>query len=183
MDGLGVISIISPHEVQYVVWQNRALRFYLGARILHRNVLYAPAAYSAAMATELLLKGTLIYWDRSFDPLDAGHSMAKLVRMVKNKARSAKALDVPAYFYKEKRFLNASRYPCDGKGIAIPASFLEDLDKVFADLILLVPFQFNTELKHALSGKNRSALLALRYKNKQMQRLRNGHKSMVFKHH
>ena len=166
------MSNIATYEREYVAWQNRAHRFYLGARLLHRNELYAPAAYSAAIAIELLLKGTLAYWDRSIDPVDAGHGMAKLVRMVKNKASNSKGLMVPTYFYHEQRYLNVSRYPMNGKGIAMPPSFVEDLDRVFADLVLLVPFQHNTELKRALAGRNRSDLTALRQKNQQMNRLR-----------
>lgn len=166
------MSTIASYEREYVVWQNRAHRFYLGARLLHRNELYAPSAYSAAIAIELLLKGTLVYWDRSFNPLDAGHGIAKLTRMVKNKARNAKGLVVPTYFYHEQRYLSVTRYPTNGKGIGMPPSFVEDLDRVFADLALLVPFQHNTELKRALAGKNRSGLTALRHKNHQMKRLR-----------
>ena len=168
------MSKFSEHEVDYVRWQNRAYRFYLGARVLHRNMLYTPAVYSAAMAIELLLKATLIYWDRSFNPLDAGHGMAKLARMVKNKACNANAFAVPEYFHFEQRYLTVSRYPSNGKGFLVPASFLQDLDRVFADLVLLVPFQHNTELKRALFGQDRSGLLCLRRENQQMRRLRQG---------
>lgn len=162
----------ADHEIDYVRWQNRACRFYLGARLLHRNELHAPAAYSAAIACELLLKATLIYWVRSFNPLEGGHGMGKLIRMVKNKARNAKQFTIPNYFYHEQRYLTVSRYPTNGKVVATPFSFREDLDKVFVDLILLVPFQYNTDLKRDISGEDRSALLALRYKNQQMRRLR-----------
>ncbi len=170
---LGVMTTIAKHEQEYVVWQNRAHRFYLGARLLYRNEMYSPAAYSATIALELLLKATLIYWDRSFNPFEAGHGMAKLTRMVKNKARNVSGLAIPIYFYNGQRYLTVSRYPTNGKGIGIPASFVDDLDRVFTDLILLVPFQHNTELKHALSGKSRSALVTLRHKNQQIRRLRN----------
>lgn len=162
------------HEIEYVKWQNRACRFYLGARLLHRNKLHAPAVYCAVMASELLLKATLIYWDLSFNPIDGGHGIAKLMHMVRNKARNANKFTIPCYFYYEQRYLTVSRYPTNEKGIGVPSSFREDLDKAFADLVLLVPFQHNTELKHALSGRDRSALLALRYKNQQMRHLRQG---------
>jgi HEPN domain-containing protein len=166
------MSAVAPHELAYVVWQNHAFRFYLAARLLHRKELFAPAAYVAAMALELLLKATLSYWDRSFDPLEAGHGMAKLARMVKNKARNAKELDVPEYFYAEQRYLSVSRYPARGKGVLIPVSFLADLDHTFARLVFLVPFQHNTELKRALAGTKNSNLAALRYKNAEMKQLR-----------
>lgn len=76
-------------EVEYVRWQNRATRFYVGARLLYSNDMFAPAAYCASQAIELLLKATLVFWDRSFNPEAAGHAMAKLVRSVRNKARNA----------------------------------------------------------------------------------------------
>ena len=164
----------ADHEIDYVRWQNRSCRFYLGARLLNRNELHAPAVYSAAIAIELLLKATLIYWDRSFNPKDGGHGMAKLMRMVSNKASNAKQFAVPAYFYHDQRYLTVSRYPTNGKGYIVPSSFTDDLDEVFANLVLLVPFQHNTELKRALSGKDRRGLLTLRYKNQQMRRLRLG---------
>ena len=127
---------------------------------------------TTAIAIELLLKGALIYWDKSFDPQAAGHGMAKLTRIVKNKARNAKGLTIPTYFYYQQRYITVSRYPTNGKGFVIPGSFVEDLDRVFADLVLLVPFQHNTEFKRALSGRDRSALMALRHKNQQLRRLR-----------
>ena len=167
------MSAVSPNGLAYVAWQNRAFRFCLGARLLHRNELFAPAAYSAAMALELLLKATLSYWDRTFDPMEAGPGMAKLARMVKNKARNAEGLLVPEYFYAEQRYLSVSRYPAGDKGVVIPGSFLIDLDHTFASLIVIVPFQHNTELRHALSGAKHSSLAALRYKNVEMKLLRN----------
>ena len=163
---------VAEHELAYVAWQNRAYRFYLGARLLHRSKLYAPAAYSAAMAIELILKATLIFWDRSFIPTEGGHGIAKLARMVKNKAGRAASFEVPAYFYHEQRYLMVSRYPINGKGLLLPAEFLADLDQVFADIVLLVPFQHNTELRHSLTGREREALLHLRNGNRQMRRLR-----------
>jgi HEPN domain-containing protein len=169
---LNIVNTIAAHEHDYVVWQNRALRFYLAFRVLHRRALYAPAAYCAAMAIELLLKATLIYWDRSFSPLDAGHGMAKLARMVANAAPGADGFSVPRYFYHEQHYLTVSRYPTAGKGLVIPSSFLDDLDSVFADLVLFVPFQHNTELKHALRGEDRSVLNALRSGNRHVRRLR-----------
>ena len=166
------MGAISDRERNYVIWQNRAIRFYLGARLLYRRELYAPAAYSAAIAIELLLKATLIYWEASFKSLEAGHAIAQLARMVRNKARNAKAFSVPGYFYREKRYLETSRYPTDGKGLVVPSSFLGDLDAVIADLVLLVPFQHNTELRRTINSKSRSELDVLRAQNAQMRRLR-----------
>jgi HEPN domain-containing protein len=162
----------AEYEVDYVRWQNRAFRFFVGARVLAQRELHAPAVYSAAISLELLLKATLIYWDRTFNPLDAGHGMAKLTRMVRNKAKNANHIQVPEYFYFEQRYLTVARYPSSGKGFLVPPSLLEDLDRVFAELVVLVPFQHNTELKRALAGVDRKALLALRKSNGQMRMLR-----------
>jgi len=159
-------------EIAYVAWQNRATRFYVGARLLHTHEMFAPAAYCASQSIELLLKATLVFWDKSFQPEVAGHGMAKLVRTVRNKARDAKALAVPDYFFFEKRYQSVSRYPTGSKGLAIPASFIEDLDSVFAFLVALVPFQFNTELSRILSGKDKKSLAALRKGNAQLRVLR-----------
>ncbi|RYH17435.1 MAG: HEPN domain-containing protein, partial [Alcaligenaceae bacterium] len=156
----------------YVTWQNRAFRFYLGARSLHRSGLYAPAAYTASMAIELILKATLVYWDRSFVPTEGGHGIAKLTRMVKNKASGKPGFEIPEYFYYEQRYLTATRYPSNGKGVLVPGSFIDDLDQVFAEVLLLVPFQHNTELRRSLAGRARESLLHLRRGNRQMRRLR-----------
>ena len=166
------MSAFASQEIDYVIWQNRAFSFYVGARVLYQKKLFGPAAYSAAIAIELLLKATLIYWDQSFIPQDIGHGMAKLERMVKNKAHSANDIVIPEYFYHEKRYLSVSRYPTSSGGLTIPATFLSDLDHIIASLIFLVPFQHNTMLKSALSGKEYSALIALRYKNSEMFQLR-----------
>ena len=142
---------IAERELRYVVWQNRATRFYAAARLCHRSQLFAPAAYSAVIALELLLKGTLVYHDKSFVVADAGHSFAKLSRMVRNKVPCGRDVSVPAYFGHQQRYLMTSRYPQHGNGILLPASFLNDLDAAFVGLLFLTPFQFNTELKNILS--------------------------------
>ena len=162
----------ADHEYAYVVWQNRATRFYLAARRLYHSDLLAPSAYCAAMSIELLLKATLIYWDKNFVPEDASHGIAKLARMVSNKAKGAKGFKVPEYFYFEKRFLSVSRYPTNGKGILIPGTILQDLDAMFAFLIPLVPFQHNTELKNVLRGRSCTSLDMLRRQNESIKSLR-----------
>lgn len=166
------MGAVAEHELAYVTWQNRAFRFYLAARSLHRSKLYAPAAYTAAMAIELILKATLVFWDRKFVPADGGHGIAKLTRMVKNKARGKPEIEVPQYFFHEQRYLMTTRYPTSDKGVLLPGSFLDDLDQVFADALMLVPFQHKTELLRSLAGRSRDSLLHLRRGNKQMRRLR-----------
>jgi HEPN domain-containing protein len=162
----------SQSEIDYVIWQNRAFRFYLGARLLQRFGLSAPAAYAATQSLELLLKATLVYWDRSFEPVAAGHAIAKLVRTLRNKAPGAKGFDVPNHFFHEQRYHNVSRYPSGSRGLLIPASFIADLDAAFANLVALVPFQHNTELKRALAGRDAKALTVLRLRNNEIRRIR-----------
>ena len=166
------MNTFADHEYAYVEWQNRATRFYLAARRLYHSDLLTPSAYCAAMSIELLLKATLIYWDRTFVPEDTSHGMAKLARMVGNKVKGAKGFKVPEYFYFEKRFLSVNRYPTNGKGILIPGTLLQDLDAMFAYLVPLVPFQHNTELKGVLRGRSRSSLNMLRRKNVSIKSLR-----------
>ena len=162
----------AAHEYAYVEWQNRATRFYLAARRLHLSELYSPAAYCAAISIELLLKATLIYWDRTFSPGEAGHAIAKLARMVKNKVPGAKAFHIPAYFCSEQRYLTTSRYPSGVKGLGVPASFLPDLDNIYTFLVCRVPFQHNTELRSTLRGRSKATLGALRRGNAHVRELR-----------
>lgn len=79
---------------------------------------------------------------------------------------------IAPYFYNEQRYLNTSRYLTNSKGLLIPNCFLNDLDKIFSDLIALVPFQHNSALKKAISGKNKTELAMIRTKNLQMKKLR-----------
>jgi HEPN domain-containing protein len=157
------------HELKYVAWQNRSFRFYIAARVLYRKGLFAPAAHAAVLSLELLLKATLVYWVRSFNPQDIGHAIAKMCRMVRNKAPAAGSFAIQPYFYDQQRYLTLSRYPSRGRGLALPASFLQDLDASFAELIALVPFQHNTELRRALTGKDEAIHKALRVKNRQFR--------------
>ena len=168
---LGVMSF-NAHEYRYVEWQNRATEFYVSARMLHAAEHYRAAAYSAAIAIELILKATLSYWVKGFSPEAASHGLAKLARMVRNKVPGSRELHVPEYFYFEQRYLTVSRYPKKGKGLGIPASMVADLDTLFAQAVQLVPFQHNTQLKSVLRGRNRATLNSLRRKNKQMRTLR-----------
>ncbi len=43
---------------------------------------------------------------------------------------------------------------------------------MFAQLVVLVPFQHNTELKRALAGRNAKALATLRFGNNEIRRIR-----------
>jgi len=54
----------------------------------------------------------------------------------------------------------------------VPENFISDLDAIFTDLIIFVPFQFNSELMNALGGKAYRKYMILRKGNKQLRRLR-----------
>ena len=164
--------MVSEVEIEYVVWQNRAFRFYLASRLLYQNEQYSPSAFCAIQSLESLMKATLVYWDKSFDPEATNHKIAGMVQSIRNKVKEGKTFSCPEYFYLEKRFQSVTRYPAKGKGVLLPASFLVDLDSVFSSLVCLVPFQFNTNLKHALSGKVRRDLNILRRNNHQIRQLR-----------
>lgn len=164
--------MVSETQKNYIAWQNRAFRFYIGARLLMLNEQSAPAAFCGLQSIESLMKATLVYWDKSFKPEAAGHKMKGMIRTIRNKAKDAKNFDVPGYFYFDKRYQSVTRYPKNGKGVLIPASFLSDLDQAFSSLVKLVPFQFNSELIRALSGKNKRNLIILRKHNKEIRGLR-----------
>jgi len=159
-------------NISYIIWQNRAFRFYLGARLLILNKQYSPSAFCGLQALESLMKGTLIYWDKSFKPEVTGHKITGMIKTIKNKVENGSDFKCPEYFFKDNRFQTVTRYPANGKGVGIPASFLQDLDLAFYNLVKLVPFQFNSELKRALSGKNKIDLNILRKNNFQTKYLR-----------
>jgi HEPN domain-containing protein len=172
----------TTRERNYIIWQNRAVEFYFAARALHHGGLNRAACYCAVMALELVLKATVLFFDRSFVPEDAKHEIPKLLRILGNKGPRGSAIEVPNYFYFEKRYLEGSRYPKDGQGLGVPATFLDDLDRSVASLIVLVPFQFNSVLVHTLSARgkgDRRRLRVLTRNNRQMRPIRRHLKSWM----
>lgn len=159
-------------ELQYIMWQNRSVPFYIAARLLYIHEQFRAAAFCSNQALESLVKGTLIYWDTSFNPEDANHKMAGMLKSVRNKVPGGSAFEIPSYFYKDKRYQSVSRYPSNGIGLEIPATFLEDIDTVFLNLICLVPFQFNSQLVHILRGDRSKDLSILGRRNKTIRKLR-----------
>jgi HEPN domain-containing protein len=160
-------------KLNYIRWQNRAFRFYIGARLLYLNEQDAPAAYCANQALELLLKATLVYWDRSFNPVNTGHKIAKMLRTISNKVPDGNSFSCPEYLWTDEKYLSTTRYPSQsGRGFGVPGSFLEDIDKIFNDLVLMTPFQWNSNLKQALQGRNKKNLSILRRQNTYMRSLR-----------
>jgi len=164
--------VIRKHERDYIVWQNRATDFYLAARVLIRAGLHRPAAFCAAQSIEILLKATLVYFDADFVPEERGHAMAKMFRMLKNRLKSRIRFKIPDYFIHDRRYMVVARYPSRGKGIGIPSSFLGDLDATFADLVTLVPFQFNSGLASVLGMRAAPQLDALEFDNGRLRDLR-----------
>lgn len=168
----GIMTRSEPHKTGYVAWQNRATRFYVAARSCYLSRLYAPAAYCAVIALEILVKATLVYHDKAFNPRHFHHNIAKLRRALGNKVPRSEDVTLPSYFWHEDRYLTATRYPSDGHGIGVPGSFLTDLDCAFAGLLYLTPFQHNTELKRILASPSGTERQALIRQNAQARRLR-----------
>jgi HEPN domain-containing protein len=163
------------NEYDYISWQNHAFHFYLGSRLLCFNGHIGPATFCAQQAIESMLKATLIYWDKSFEPEAAGHKFAKMLRTLRNKVKGSEEVQISSYFYWDQRYQTRSRYPSKGKGVLMPSTFLDDLDQCFYNLLILVPFQFNSELVNTLSSdsaKHKKKLNTLRRSNKQVRRLR-----------
>ena len=157
-------------QTEYIAWQNHAYRFYIGARLLYLNQVLSPAAFSAQQALELILKATLLYWDRGFNPRSVGHRATSLLRATRNKVPTARSLTIEPYFFAGQRYLSQSRYPQGG--ILIPGQFLDDLDEAFYSTLSLVPFQFNSQLVNTLRRETKPELLILRRRNKRIRSLR-----------
>src|SRR3990172_4939331 len=85
------------NERQYIIWQNRAYTYYIAARLLNMKRLYGPATFCAYQALELILKATLIFWDKSFIPDIAGHKFIKMIKAMKNKVPNGKSINIPEY--------------------------------------------------------------------------------------
>lgn len=101
----------------------------------------------------------------------ARHKFGKLLRTLKNKVPNATGREVPEYFYFEQRYQSTSRYPTEAGGIGIPVTFLDDLDAAFCDLVVLVPFQFNSDLIHLLAAPDSTERRVLTRRNGRSRRL------------
>ena len=122
-----------------------------------------------------MLKATLVYHDKSFQPEALKHSFTKLINAMTNKVKGSKNVKIPEYFYYDKRYQSVSRYPSKGKGLLLPSNMLDDLDECFYNLLVLVPFQFNTLLVNTLSPadtRQKKKLNTLRRYNRQMANIR-----------
>ena len=164
--------MIKKTDRDYIIWQNRALDFYVSARTCHRFCIYKPAAYLANQSLELIIKATLIYWDKSFNPIEANHSINKMLKILSNKVPGQKSFSIPNYFYTDGIYQSISRYPGKKRVISIPPSFVDDLDECFVRLLCMVSFQFNSKLSHVFSGKYPEIYGEIFFSNKQISRIK-----------
>ena len=96
------------------------------------------------------MKATLQWWEPSFDPKKhGGHDLSKMSKMIREKVPAQDNFVIPDYLC-DGKYQSLSRYPDFGKGFGVPGSLLRDVDQLFADLIEMVPFQFNSELFRTL---------------------------------
>ena len=144
---------ITREELSYVKWQNSAFQWYLGSRLLIFESHLRVAAYSTQQTIELLLKATLIYWDKNFKPKEMGHDFNVLLERLRKSVVGAGGFEIPGYLL---RYQSVSRYIDEKNGniMGFPDSliWIDDLDNCFCKFIELVPFQFNTNLVHMLTS-------------------------------
>lgn len=162
-------------EKAYAEWQNRAFHFYLSARLLYLNQHIVAAAFCSQQSLELILKATLIYHDKSFVPKSANHNFKTLINTLKNKVKNSNHIYIPEYFYYDQQYQSVSRYPSNKDEFFLPENLVDDLDKCFYDLLLLVPYQSDTLLVKTLSPNNerlKKKLNSFRMKNKQIANFR-----------
>ena len=133
---------------------------------------FGPAAFCAQQCLELLLKATLIYWDKSFDPKKAGHKYEPMLDAIENKVPNGRQVQIQPYFFAGGRYQSASRYPGKDFGILIPVEFLDDLDSAFHDLLKLVPFHFNSILVNTLASQKKPDLHILTRSNRNIRSVR-----------
>lgn len=122
-----------------------------------------------------MLKATLIYHDKSFQPEAVKHRFNKMINAMKNKVKGSENIDIPEYLYYDNRYQSVSRYPSEGKGLLLPENMVDDLDECFYRLLILVPFRFNTLLVNTISPTNarqKKKLNTLRRYNRQMRKIR-----------
>ena len=163
------------NENNYAIWQNRAFHFYLGARLLYLNRHIVTAAFCAQQSIELMLKATLLYHDKSFVPEAVGHGFRRMLNTLKNKVKNSGAVNIPEYFYYDCQYQSFTRYPSNKEGLFLPDNLLDDLDKCFYDLLVLVPYQWDTLLVKTLLNNERlkKKLNTLIRKNQQIRNIRN----------
>ena len=147
---------IEERDLDYIRWQNRAFWFYVAARACSHKGFHLPAAFLSQQCIEQLLKATLIWWDSSFEPKKhGGHQLSKMAEMIQEKVPGQDDFTVPEYL-SDGKYQSLSRYPTpSGQGFGIPGTLVPDVDRLFADLVEMVNFQFNSELSRTLGKRER----------------------------
>ena len=165
---------INEQDRAYIAWQNRAVSFYVAARTCFHKEFYGPAAFLSQQCVEQLMKATLIWWDSSFKPKSVNHNLRKMSQMIQEQISSQVDFIVPEYLC-DGKYQSRSRYPApSGQGYGIPDTLISDVDRLFADLVEMVTFQWNSELFRTLRKKKRykNWYVDLELNNVQMERLR-----------
>lgn len=144
-------------EVAYRYWQNHATPFYLAARILVKNdFTREAAAFCANQAIESLIKGALEYNKRKNQIGHLTKSDNKL-REEFSKIQNMKNINIPNYF---DDYYEPSRYPYSykatrGSGLRITLpDFINDLDRIFFEIINKIPDKKPTRLYYLLTQNN-----------------------------
>ena len=158
---------LTKNELEYVRWQNRAFRFYPAARLLFLNEQHSAAQFCGQQAIETLLKATLMFFEPHTDPKRMGHDWGQ---MLKKLDRHGHQLQIPEYFYTDRRLQTLTRYPSGM--IHRNPEFLSDLDSVFLAVLKVVPYQRRSELTEALFSKTGPTHRILFRKNKQIRSMR-----------
>ena len=166
----------SQKDRDYMSWQNRAFRFYLAARLCFIRGLAPAAAFLSQQCIEQLVKATLVWNDSSFNPrTDGGHDLRKMTQRIQEIVPGQNRFTVPEDLC-DGKYQSLSRYPdSKGSGFGVPAHLLADVDRIFADLLEMVPFQHNSELVHALNSEpspKQFWYAELQTENMQIDRLR-----------
>lgn len=162
-----------------IAWLNRSLRFYLPTRDL---VLRNPLDYNSAIlflgfqTIELVLKASLVLWDRSSDPCIFRHNTEKLFKAYQNKVPKDLQFvsDLHPAFINADRFQSLPRYP-SRKKFFVPhfSDYLDHLDHTYCGLAAAVPRTFwQSELEMVLNGSEPNKLKVFRTRNRAIRRLR-----------
>lgn len=164
--------MLSPAEVHYVRWQNRAFRFYVPARVLvlsggELRSFNSCAMFCGQQSIETLLKATLAYFEPSTDPSIYGHNWPKMQAALENWGC---AIKFPEYLTSNSKIQTKTRYPSGL--VPVCPTFLKDIDSAFADLLSVVPCHRHTELAAALKSSRSSSCRYLVRKNLQIRRIR-----------
>lgn len=167
---------IEERDLDYIRWQNRAFWFYVAARACFHKGIYAPAVFLSQQCVEQLLKATLIWCDPLFKPKKhGGHKLSKMAEMIQEKIPNQGEFTVPEYL-SDGKYQSLSRYPAPrGKGFGIPGTLVPDVDRLFVDLVEMVPFQFDSELFRTLAKREEgyeNYYVELERDNSEMERLR-----------